>query len=467
MDQIINPSQPNLDQTEQAAKKQRLHPFIHKTIWVMGLRVAALILALALNVVLARALGPASYGQFAYGMSVANVIGVLGLFGLDRLLVRNLATYAAQADWAHLRGFARWAGLITVILLTVVITIALIFWLAMTPSLSPLWQTSLIAVIAVTPTLVIVRLAQSMLQGLQYPVASQILDIAWQVMAIALIGSAPYWATSTQLNAEMAVWMRGVAQVCAVFIAGMFIYRILTRSITPAVPRYLSRIWLRSALHLVAAGVLTMLYSQLDILMLGWLTDATQVSIYATASKGALLVGLVLPSANLVLAPRFTGLLVNGELVRLQHLVTRSARLILLATTPLCLGMIFAGHWFLSVFGPSFVQGHLTLIILSIGQWLSVAMGSVSLLLMLSGYERDVVMGLAASVLASIAGNLVLIPIWGIEGAAVATTASIIVWNAVLYLFVRRRLGLAPSVLGGPQRQGEFISQVNHANDID
>ena len=77
-------------------------------------------------------------------------------------------------------------------------------------------------------------------------------------------------------------------------------------------------------------------------------------------------------------------------------------------------------------------------------------MGPVGHLMSLTGHGRDSarVYGMAAIV--NIVLNLLLIPPLGMEGAAVATATSVVLWNVWLFLLVRRKVGVHSFFLGGP-----------------
>jgi O-antigen/teichoic acid export membrane protein len=75
-------------------------------------------------------------------------------------------------------------------------------------------------------------------------------------------------------------------------------------------------------------------------------------------------------------------------------------------------------------------------------------MGSASLLLVMTGHERDAAVGLGIGALLNIVLSLILIPQWGLEGAAVATTISMVAWNLLLVAFVFKRLQIHTTIFG-------------------
>ena len=85
------------------------------------------------------------------------------------------------------------------------------------------------------------------------------------------------------------------------------------------------------------------------------------------------------------------------------------------------------------------------LVILAIGQLVSVSAGSVSSLLNMTGHERDTMQGLMIAASLNLVLNLLLTPRWGATGAAVATAVTLIVWNLILLRKVYLRTGIRAS----------------------
>ena len=116
----------------------------------------------------------------------------------------------------------------------------------------------------------------------------------------------------------------------------------------------------------------------------------------------------------------------------------------MLGGVPVAAGLILFGRRFLLLFGPQYTSGQTALVLLSLGQLVNIVAGPVAGLLTMTGHERDVVMGVGLGTGANLALSLILIPLWGINGAACAAAASLILWNVFLVRRVRRRLALSP-----------------------
>ncbi|NET91585.1 MAG: oligosaccharide flippase family protein, partial [Kamptonema sp. SIO1D9] len=207
-------------------------------------------------------------------------------------------------------------------------------------------------------------------------------------------------------------------------------------------------LWLRSALPMLLIGSLYIVNNQTDTVMLGAMKDSEAVGIYTVANRGASLITFVLVAFNTSLAPTFASLYAQGDKRRLQRVVTKGCRMVLLAALPIAFALIAFGYWFLLLFGAEFVQGQTALTILSFGQLANAATGSVALLLIMTGHERDTAIGISASALLNIILNAILIPQWGVEGAATATATSTFFWNIILVVFAQKRLQINSTVLG-------------------
>jgi O-antigen/teichoic acid export membrane protein len=69
-------------------------------------------------------------------------------------------------------------------------------------------------------------------------------------------------------------------------------------------------------------------------------------------------------------------------------------------------------------------------------------MGSVAQLLNMTGHERDMARGVVIAAISNIVLNAVLIPPFGMQGAAIATATTLLIWNYLLYRDVKYRLGI-------------------------
>jgi O-antigen/teichoic acid export membrane protein len=113
-----------------------------------------------------------------------------------------------------------------------------------------------------------------------------------------------------------------------------------------------------------------------------------------------------------------------------------------LAAAPLLVLFVAAPVPVMRLFGQQFVEGATVLAILGLGQFINVATGSVSYLLMMTGRERLMRNIVVASAVTHVAVNAVLIPRLGAVGAAIATALSLAIMNLTGVVVVYRQLAI-------------------------
>ena len=203
-----------------------------------------------------------------------------------------------------------------------------------------------------------------------------------------------------------------------------------------------------SALSFGAITSLHLINDNLDVLMLGLLADARDTGLYRGATVLSQLVVFGLGIVNFLILPDIAGMHARGDRIGLQRLVTRAARIVsLMAAVGLGI-LLFAGHPLLSLlFGAEFTEAYMALIILAFGQLVNAVFGPVALVLNMTGHERLTLIGVLVAVGVNVLLNLLLIPRFGMEGAACASAAALITWNVVLAIILRRRVGYCSSVI--------------------
>ncbi|MCC6167025.1 MAG: polysaccharide biosynthesis C-terminal domain-containing protein, partial [Caldilineaceae bacterium] len=156
----------------------------------------------------------------------------------------------------------------------------------------------------------------------------------------------------------------------------------------------------------------------------------------------------VLVPTELALQPRIARLYALGDRAALQGIVRQGARVMALLALPLVIGLLLFGGQFLRLFGPEFSGARAALSILLAGHLCDVLAGPVVIILTMTGYEGDA----AKAIGLSTALNLLLAPplihFWGLEGAALATAVSLSLWNVLLVVLVRRRVGIDATLSG-------------------
>lgn len=190
------------------------------------------------------------------------------------------------------------------------------------------------------------------------------------------------------------------------------------------------------------SGLVSVLASA-DLWVLGAARSAADVAAYGVASRTATLVGMPLLIMYGVLPPVIAGLYARGELARLERVLRVTATAISVPAVLLTVVFAVAGGPLLAlVYGEHYRTGAFAFAVLSTGQLISVLTGVCGLVLVMTGHQRLLLITTAVSVTLTVAALVIVVPIWGTTGAALAAALGLGVQNVALLVAARRVTGL-------------------------
>jgi O-antigen/teichoic acid export membrane protein len=414
-----------------------------------GVYFAGTIFSVALGYVfkvyLARVLGAEALGIYALGITLVGFFGAFNSLGLVESAVRFAAVYRAAHKLDQLRALL-WRGGAILLAANVLFGAILLKWGGMvaarfyhSPALARYipWFTAL------------------MLLGVISTFYGRILagykEVGRRTLITNFIGS-PATMLLTILLLHLGLGLRGylLAQVLGAVLVVALLLAFVWK-LTPSEARLSlhwpspleGEVWSFSA---AAVGVLLLefLMGQVDKIALGFYRGAREVGIYSVAAAVVACVSLILTSVNQVFSPVIADLHSRKDNAMLARLYRALTKWILGLTAPMAIIVIVYARPILRIFGHDFEVGWPILIIGTVGQLVNCGVGSVGLLLLMSGNQRRLLRVQAAMAAVMTVASIVLVPVWGIVGAAVAaaiTNAGTNAWN----LFeVRRVLGLSP-----------------------
>lgn len=400
------------------------------------------------SVVLARLMGAKGYGAYAYAIAWINLLKVFGLLGAEQLIVRETAIYHQRSEWGYLKGLFNWARSISLLASLLLVAGALgVSWLVAEDLTSPMQITFWIA-LTMLPVVTQMRIRQASLQGFQHIVAAQLPEMLIQPLVFLFAIAATFFVFHDSMTVFTAMAFQVAAAAIAFLISAIQLRQRVPQPVRHASARYQSGIWFRSGLSLLFISGIDIINARLDSIMVGMLSDAESVGIYVVSARVAELIIFVLIAGGTAMAPKIAKLHAEGELGELQDLLTRMSRLMLVLALPVVFGFLILGNWILSVFGPEFTRGLLCIRILSLVRLVHVFFGPVNLLLIMCGQEFEAAKAVVVGTGINFVLNLILIPKWGIEGAAAATGVAIIVMSLLLTLAAYKRLGIHSSAAG-------------------
>ncbi len=421
---------------------------IRATTGGFALKVISVGLGFFTTLLLARLLVPEQYGGYAYALAWVNLLVVPVVLGMDKLLIRQVSVFGQAERWGALHGIQRFSfGCVA--LLGGGTAAA---WYAgvhlLEGYLDPVMIPPLQAAAFLVPIIALARLRAAVLTGLHQVVRGTFPEMVLRPALFMLLVAAGFGLLGWQPEGRSAVVLNLSAMVVSFLVGGGLLWRTVPGAVWRAAPEYAPRSWLAGALPLLLLATLQIVNARVDIIMLGSMRGAVDVAIYNVVSQGALLVSFVLVAASGALSPVVARLYAEGEKRRLQRLVTRGSRAILGASLPIGLLLMLFGEPFLGLFGEQYLPGYAALLVLVTGQLLNAAFGAVGVLLTMTSHGGLAARGAALGMIINIALNALLIPWYGIVGAAVASMLTLLLWNAVFAYFVHRSIGIRATVFG-------------------
>lgn len=397
---------------------------------------------LALGVMLARWLGPEKYGVYAFSMAMMALLLIPAKFGMPDLMLRNVA---ASRDTKP--GIIRRLILqgITLTLCTSILVLTaswlIVSWLDLFGR-SDLHEAFTIALLLL-PTLALLKLSANSLCSLGRIVTARFLDAVFpSLVVLGLISIPLLLGDDSYATPSFVLAVRVLGTALAVMLIFALLFR---RAPSPAdeIPHGSAKRFLSDAFPFLLIGAGNILMSRTDIVMLGAMSGDHAVGIYNVAVQGGIFVVFALQVTNTVIAPEFARLYAKGDFQNLQRVALMGARTTALISIPIAAVLILWGEAVLTlVFGEAYKGGATALAILAAGHFISILYGSPGFLLNMSGHETVSLRILSAAVVTNIVLNLLLIPTFGLNGAAAATALSLILWKVAAQIFVKRHLGI-------------------------
>lgn len=198
------------------------------------------------------------------------------------------------------------------------------------------------------------------------------------------------------------------------------------------------------ALPLMFSGIVQYGLTQSDILILGYYLDTGSIAIYRVAYHFAFMLTIIMQSFGAVVAPMISEEYENKSLENLGQIYSLSMYWSTLATLPLYITVILLSQELMSLFGNDFVYGSVALVILASGQMVNCATGQSGYMLMLTGRQKLFLLNSVIMVGLNVILCIVLVPRYGILGAAVAAAISLFGVNALRVVQVYLIHGLNP-----------------------
>ena len=406
------------------------------------LQVGGGVVSFAMFSLAARVLSASEFGHLALWLSVCQMASVAALLGQEMFILRSLNEYSV----AKRPDLAKGSLLLSIAVVSVVpvlagAAIALVGTTIPGQTTALSFATGLFLVLSSMLALSS-HVARSTV-GIF--LADGMRELFWRTLVVLALLVLAFAGLHIQIDQFFLIGSLAIA--IALLIQVTAIWRAFPGDVFPAKASWRLREWARTSSGFWASTVLETVNQYFDVVIVYWFLDPVAAGAYFIATRLSNMFGTVLAAVHNFATRRIPTLYFAGKTDELNSTLRKMAEVVLLCVVAGVLIIGFGAEYILALFGPNFIAQKWTLIILTAGTAMYAAGGPAAAILMIAGFQARYPLIIAANVILRFIGFAVLIPIWGLQGAALSTTLSLAIVTVLLNVLCRRWVGVDPSVL--------------------
>lgn len=182
----------------------------------------------------------------------------------------------------------------------------------------------------------------------------------------------------------------------------------------------------------------TVLNNSIDTLSINHFLSLNDIAFYNVAQKLSSLVQFSLVIGASLVANKFAEFYASNQKRQLTTLLVTLTKVVSFLGLLVFLTMCIFSNEILSLWGENFIFAQSSLYILCTGQLINVFFGPLGILLTMAGYEKKVLWSTIMVLVINFSANYVLVPLYGIEGAAISTASAIIIQNCIFFIIIKK-----------------------------
>ncbi len=409
------------------------------------IRLVSAAIAFLSQILLARWMGDFEYGIFVVVWTAAIIAGNLSCFGFATSIIRFVPQYLASGSDNELRGILLTGRLFTMFAATLVALCSIIVTLYFADKIESYYVAPFVLGALMLPMIALGDTLEGTARANAWPIKAlsptyivrPILILV--TMVIALMAGFPADAKTAIIAAVIATYATTIVQLLAI-----------TASVEKLVPNGPKQVnfgeWMGVSFPIFLVEGFLFLLTNADVLVVGHYLAPDRVAIYFATAKTLALVHFVYFAVKAGVSQRYAQLIHTGTKAELAEFVLSTARWTFWPSLFMGLVVLIVGKPLLSLFGQSFTQGYPMLFVMVIGVVMRASVGPSESLLNMSGYQRACAWIYGITLFGSIASCAVLIPEYGLWGAAFSFSAGMVFEALALGVIVYQKLGIQPSV---------------------
>ncbi len=404
--------------------------------WLMGGKIVNMILQFVVSLATARYLGPSNFGTINYVAAYISFFSSIASLGLAVIVIKDISI--GKYDNNEII----WTSIGMRLLIALLSAISIVSLMFITNRNDPL-----IVQIAILESLSIIF---SAFDTINYYFQAKLLS-KWMSIAgvLAYIGMSLYRIYLLAVNADI-VWFALAMSTDMIFLSiFLLIFYIKEEGFYPKFSWKQGKRLLKQSYHYLIAGLIMILYAQIDRVMLGNMLDRAAVGYYSAALTIATLWSMV-PSALIQsISPILYEAAENNREVYLRRLRQSYCLLFWLNAAYSIFVCVFAKWIIIILYGRDYLVGTEALRIVVWYYGISTMSTLTQVYLSSENKNKYINYFCLSGLVIDIVMNLLLIPKWGINGAAVATLITNIVIQIIMPLLYKETREIALIIIQG------------------
>jgi O-antigen/teichoic acid export membrane protein len=411
-----------------------------------AVRIAGAALAYLSQIVLARLLGAHDYGLYSVAWTFVIILGVMACGGFSTSASRFIPQYQQNGDMARLRGFLRTSRQMA-FLLGGAAAVTGIGCVALFRSfLDPSYFQPLTVVLLALPFFAFGLVQDGIARSYDWSSLAMLPTYIWRPLAILFLLVCAVLA-GFQPDALTAA----VVAVVATVMVALYQFLHLRRRLSPCVPRGPRQTefgsWLAVSMPMLMVDGFLQLITSADVIMVSFFQHPDEVAVYFAASKTLALVHFVYFAVRAASAHRISSFTHNEDLSGLAGYMRQATLWTFCPSVAAGAGLLLIAPLLLALFGSDFESGYELIALLMIGVLARASVGPADALLTMTGHQKTCAGIYAGTFFLNVILNLILIPLLGLAGAAIATSIAILFEATALAVVAKRKLNITTFVL--------------------
>lgn len=406
-----------------------------------GIRVFSAAVVYLSQILLARWMGAYEFGIYVYVWTWLILIGGLAPLGIAYSTQRFIPEYTAAKDYDRLRGFLLGSRVLSFGLGALASLVGFAVVMLLHGRIDDAYFIPFLIALACLPAFALSSAQDGMARSYNWILAALVPGFVAQPLIVLAIITTEHFL-DIEIDASFAMVATATAIWSSIVLQTVVLERRLGAHIEAGPRRYEVGRWFRTALPILLVDGFYFLLTYIDILVLKAFVDPEEIGIYYAATKTLVLVSFVYYAVSASYAHRFSEAHFSGEREKLKSFVADASRWTFWPAFAFALVLLALGKPILMLFGEGFTSGYPLMFVLALGLLARASIGPGERLLIMVGQQKLCAAIYATAFFTNLGLCLVLVPRFGLMGAAASTATAVAVESVLLFVAAKRRLGL-------------------------